>query len=74
MHRNTSSAIGEGATPSDATNQEKETLLVKYAHGVHLYGVLSDGGEVNWVGAGGHGSGGKPRQPDSRGRCSTTKT
>jgi len=42
------------------TNAQKETLLVRYVQlGIDLFGIVSDGGQNNWVANGGHGSGRK---------------
>ena len=42
------------------TNQQKETLLIRYVQlGIDFYGILQDGGKNNWPADGGHASGRK---------------
>lgn len=42
------------------TNAQKERLLVRFVQlGIDLYGIASNGGTWNWMGAGGHGGGRK---------------
>ena len=42
------------------SNQEKETLLIRYVQlGIDLYGIVQDGGNRNWTNNGGHASGRK---------------
>lgn len=57
--REMSTKIGEGALMLhlNFSDQEKETLLVRYVQlGIDLYGIVKDGGNKDWVGSGGHGS------------------
>ncbi|MEJ2703100.1 MAG: hypothetical protein P8Z79_11725 [Sedimentisphaerales bacterium] len=54
--------IGVGALTLqlDFADSQKETLLIRYVQlGIDLYGVLRDGGRMNWVNNGGHAGGRK---------------
>lgn len=60
--REISRDIGIGALMLhlDYTYEEKQILLIRYVQlGIDLYGIIQDGGEVNWVPNGGHASGRK---------------
>lgn len=60
--REISAEIGVGALMLhlDFSNQQKETLLIRYVQlGIDLYGIVEAGGRLNWVNAGGHASGRK---------------
>ena len=60
--REISTFVGIGALMLhlDFSNEEKETLLIRYVQlGIDLYGVMEDGGDQNWLGNGGFGSGRK---------------
>ncbi len=57
--REMSTQVGIGALMLhlDFSNQEKETLLIRYVQlGIDLYGIVRDGGGGNWIGMGGHAS------------------
>jgi hypothetical protein len=60
--REIATAVGEGALmlQLDFTDQQKETLLVRYVQlGIDLYGIVAAGGTKNWEPDGGHASGRK---------------
>jgi len=60
--RDLSDQIGNGALMLhlDFTDQEKETLLIRFVQlGIDLYGIVQDGGQNNWAPNGGHASGRK---------------
>jgi Divergent InlB B-repeat domain len=60
--RDIATEVGVGALMLNLnfSNQQKETLLVRYVQlGVDLYGIVRDGGEKNWINNGGHASGRK---------------
>jgi len=53
-------SIGALMLNLDFTNEEKETLLVRYVQlGIDLWGIATNGGKENWVANGGHASGRK---------------
>jgi len=60
--RELSTQVGIGALMLhlDFSNAEKETLLIRYLQlGIDWYGIVQDGGNVNWSPNGGHASGRK---------------
>jgi VCBS repeat-containing protein len=60
--REMATAVGEGALMLhlNFTDQQKETLLVRYVQlGIDLYGIVAAGGTKNWEPDGGHASGRK---------------
>jgi hypothetical protein len=60
--REMATRIGDGALMLhlNFTNQEKETLLVRFVQlGIDLYGIIQDGGKDNWANNGGHSGGRK---------------
>jgi len=60
--REMATQIGEAALMLhlDLTNEQKETLLIRYVQlGIDLFGIIKDGGKDNWLPNGGHTQGRK---------------
>ena len=60
--RDLASRLGEGslALMTDASNAEKQALLVNYVQiGIDFHGIVEDGGAENWIPNGGHAQGRK---------------